>query len=170
MQIMFLVLGLVTIVVGALIFCFMPDTPMDAKFLTTAEKVALIKRLQSNQTGMENKKIKRYQVMEALTDVQTWLVALCVATLTVTNGGKLIPVSPQALTCVFSLVVILLDHHQRIRILVKGVIAFKHSYWSDYDDREHCPLATRIAHGPHYPVDHCGADSRGYGRRYDGFR
>lgn len=54
-QIMFLVVGLVTITVGASVVAFMPDNPMSARRLTHAERVAAVERLRENQTGVENK-------------------------------------------------------------------------------------------------------------------
>lgn len=54
-QIMFLVIGLVTIGAGFLVITFMPDNPMSARRLTHAERVAAVERLRENQTGVENK-------------------------------------------------------------------------------------------------------------------
>jgi MFS family permease len=73
-QIMFLVLGLVTIVVGMLVVWLMPDNPMTAKFLTREEKVYAIERLRDNKTGIENKHFKPAQVWECLCDPQSWLI------------------------------------------------------------------------------------------------
>jgi hypothetical protein len=54
-QIMFLVVGCITVFVGAIVIIFMPDNPMSAKKLTHAERVAAVERLRENQTGVENK-------------------------------------------------------------------------------------------------------------------
>lgn len=53
-----------------------PDSPTNAWFLTPEERVAAVQRLQANQTGVENKRWKREQFIEALTDPKTWLFAL----------------------------------------------------------------------------------------------
>jgi len=59
---MFVVLGLVTIVIGCVTVAFLPDTPMKARFLSEAEKVALLKHVAINQTGISNKSYKLSQI------------------------------------------------------------------------------------------------------------
>jgi sugar phosphate permease len=54
-QIMFLVVGCITMVVGVIVILIMPDNPMSARRLTHAERVAAVERLRENQTGVENK-------------------------------------------------------------------------------------------------------------------
>ena len=54
-QIMFLVVGCITVAVGAVVIAIMPDNPMSARRLTHAERVASVERLRENQTGAENK-------------------------------------------------------------------------------------------------------------------
>ncbi|KAF4307080.1 Major facilitator superfamily [Botryosphaeria dothidea] len=74
-QIMFLVIGLVTVAVGALGLLLLPDNPMSSR-LSHSEKVWAIERLRSNQTGIENVHFKWAQVRECFVDPQTWLLAL----------------------------------------------------------------------------------------------
>ncbi|KAI4592461.1 hypothetical protein KJ359_011158 [Pestalotiopsis sp. 9143b] len=85
-QIMFLVFGLITIIVGTLIMIFMPDSPMTAK-LTREEKIWAIERVRENQTGIENKHFKPYQVLECFKDPQTWLLSLITISSSVPNGA-----------------------------------------------------------------------------------
>lgn len=78
-QIMFLLLGLVTVVVGSSIFFFLPDTPMEAKWLSDSEKVALLKHISVNQTGVQqSRKFRFKEIVEALTDPQLYLMVLAV--------------------------------------------------------------------------------------------
>lgn len=77
-RIMFIVLGIVTSIVGAVVFFFIPDTPMKARFLTEVEKVALLKHISENKTGVWNKKFNYKQIFEAIFDVQVWLLTLMV--------------------------------------------------------------------------------------------
>ena len=86
-QIMFLVIGLVTISMGAVVILFLPDNPMSARALSHAEKVAAVERLRENQTGVENKHFKSYQVAQCLTDPQTWLLSLTMISSNVPNGA-----------------------------------------------------------------------------------
>ena len=48
-QIMFLVVGLVTVIIGAVVIIFMPDNPMSARGLKHEERVAAVERLRENQ-------------------------------------------------------------------------------------------------------------------------
>ena len=75
-KIMFVVLGVVTSLIGFATFSFLPDTPMKAAWLSQAEKVALLKHVAINQTGVDQKKVKPKQVMEVLLDAQLWLMTI----------------------------------------------------------------------------------------------
>lgn len=84
-QIMFLVYGLLTIVVGILVVCFMPDNPMTSR-LSDSEKKWAIARLRENRTGIENKHFKAYQARECFRDPQTWIIALTIISSNIPNG------------------------------------------------------------------------------------
>lgn len=86
-QIMFLVVGLITISVGAIVILFLPDNPMSARRLSHAEKVAAVERLRENQTGIENKHFKGYQVWQCFTDPQTWLLSIITIAASIPNGA-----------------------------------------------------------------------------------
>ncbi|KAI1105638.1 allantoate permease [Jackrogersella minutella] len=85
-QIMFLLFGLITIAVGVLTVIFLPDSPMKSR-LTREEKIWAIERLRENQTGIENKHFKMYQVRDCFTDPQTWLIILITITMNIPNGA-----------------------------------------------------------------------------------
>lgn len=74
----FLVLGLVTLTFSILILAFLPDTPMNAWFLTDEEKFALLEHVKSNQTGVEGRQLIPRQLKEALLDLQVWLLFLII--------------------------------------------------------------------------------------------
>lgn len=78
-RIMFLVMGLITVVVGFSTLIYLPDTPMQAKWLSDDEKVALLQHARVNQTGIRNSKFNFRQILEAVLDVQVWLFCLMVA-------------------------------------------------------------------------------------------
>lgn len=86
-QIMFLVIGLITITIGAIVIVFMPDNPMTARFLTPTERVAATERLRSNNTGIENKHFKPYQLRETLLDPQVWLLSFITTAASIPNGA-----------------------------------------------------------------------------------
>jgi len=72
-QILFLFMGCLTVLVGIAAFFFLPDSPMEARFLSDGEKIAAIEHVRVNMTGVENKTFKLYQVKELLfKDPQTW--------------------------------------------------------------------------------------------------
>lgn len=75
-RIMFLVLGLVTAVIGTLTFFFIPDTPIKAKWLSEDEKVALLQHVGENQTGVWSTTLNLKQIKDAVFDVQLWLLTL----------------------------------------------------------------------------------------------
>lgn len=85
-QTLFLVFGLITVVVGILVFFFLPDNPMKSR-LSDHEKYFIIERVRDNQTGIENKKLKWKQVKEVLVDYRTWLLSLIVISTNIPNGA-----------------------------------------------------------------------------------
>lgn len=56
MQYIFIIYGAVTILVGAVLFVALPDSPSQAWFFNEEEKKLAIVRLASNQTGIETQK------------------------------------------------------------------------------------------------------------------
>ncbi|KAI4655553.1 hypothetical protein J4E93_000267 [Alternaria ventricosa] len=85
-QIMFLVVGLVTVSVGITVVLLLPDNPMSSR-LTPAEKVWAIERLRENQTGIENTHFKFHQVLDCFKDPQTWMLSIITISSNVPNGA-----------------------------------------------------------------------------------
>jgi MFS family permease len=85
-RIMFIVLGVVTVTIGLSVILFLPDTPMKAKWLSNTEKVALLKHVSVNQTGIESRKFRPKQILEALMDPQMYLLLVSVVLLSVSSG------------------------------------------------------------------------------------
>jgi len=75
-KIVYILLGALAVVVGVVVLIFLPDSPVNARMLTKQEKIAVLERVRNDQGGTENKKFKKEQVIEALTDIRTWLVVL----------------------------------------------------------------------------------------------
>lgn len=75
-QIMFLLMGGITMIFGVCVLIVLPDNPMSCKFLNKQEKLLLLEHLKDNQTGVENKTFKYSQIKEYLLDKQTWLIHL----------------------------------------------------------------------------------------------
>lgn len=72
-QIIFLFCGLLTVVVSIAVFIFMPDSPMEAKFLNEGERLIAVERLRMNQMGVASRVWKWDHVLEAFLDIKTWL-------------------------------------------------------------------------------------------------
>ena len=77
-RIMFVALGCVTVVIGLCTIFFLPDTPMKAKWLSDNEKVALLKHVSVNQTGIQSRKFRPKEILEALCDPQLYLMVVSV--------------------------------------------------------------------------------------------
>ena len=63
---------------------------MRAKCYSEEDKKLMVERVRSNQTGLQNRNFRRYQMVEALLDPQTWcycLVAICTTLPTSGLGG-----------------------------------------------------------------------------------
>ncbi|RMY21646.1 hypothetical protein D0867_03211 [Hortaea werneckii] len=86
-QLLFLVLGLATVVWAFAIAFFLPDNPMRAKCFTDDEKRLLIERVRKNETGIQNKEYRRYQVVEALTDLLVWCSIALIVVANLVIGG-----------------------------------------------------------------------------------
>ncbi|KAK0639885.1 allantoate permease [Cercophora newfieldiana] len=85
-RIMFLVLGCITIFFGILTWFIMPDNPMAVKWLTPKEKVALLRHISVNQTGVENKRVRVKEIWEALRDPPVWMIWISIFLLASTAG------------------------------------------------------------------------------------
>ncbi|KAJ5618517.1 hypothetical protein N7528_006628 [Penicillium herquei] len=71
-QALFLSYGCLSVLWGLFVIWYMPDSPMRAKCFSEEDKHLMVERLRSNQTGIQNKEFRSYQVWEALRDPQTW--------------------------------------------------------------------------------------------------
>lgn len=77
-QYLYVFAGALTFLFG--LWCFaLPNSPLDAWFLTAEERIIAVERLRKGQTGVRNQTIKGAQVKEALLDVKIWLVVVMMA-------------------------------------------------------------------------------------------
>lgn len=74
-KIIFLFIGLLTVVIGVIFYFAMPDSPLTAWFLSKSERLLAIERIRKNEQGIGNKHWKRYQFVEAITDPLAWMFA-----------------------------------------------------------------------------------------------
>ena len=85
-RIMFIFLGVITVVIGIAVLIWLPDSPLTAKFLSQEEKSAILAHVAQNQTGTETRAFKRQHLTELLCDVQFWLFALMTALPSISSG------------------------------------------------------------------------------------
>ena len=84
---MFWITGAMTIIWACVIGIFLPDNPVRAKFVSPREKAIAVDRMRADQTGIENKKFNKSQMIEAFLDPKTWLLFLFNLTINIPNGG-----------------------------------------------------------------------------------
>jgi hypothetical protein len=80
-------LGAFSLLWGVILLLFLPDSPISARYLSDREKYICIDRLKNNNTGIEDKKIKWYQIRECLLDPKTLLLFVFVCAQNIPNGG-----------------------------------------------------------------------------------
>lgn len=86
-KILFLIIGLMTILNGILIGLIMPNTPTEARFLTEREKVVVVERIRHNNQGFGNRVFKWEQAREVLIDPRSYLYFLLSLSVAIPNGG-----------------------------------------------------------------------------------
>lgn len=70
----FIIFGAITIFYGSFLFYYLPDSPMNARWLSDADRAMAVERVRSNRTGIENHVWKWSQFKETLLDVQCWIL------------------------------------------------------------------------------------------------
>jgi len=83
----FLIFGAITIVWAFVLFYWLPDHPLNARFLSDEDRRKAVIRVQENMTGIKNNEFKVTQVIEALLDVKCWALVLIQLTCSIPNGG-----------------------------------------------------------------------------------
>jgi ACS family allantoate permease-like MFS transporter len=86
-EILFLLLGLITVVTGVFYLYYMPDNQTNAKFLTHREKLVAIERIRGNFQGIGSRVWKWSQFFEAFRDPRTYLYVLFSLLMNIPNGG-----------------------------------------------------------------------------------
>ncbi|KAM4065711.1 major facilitator superfamily protein [Hirsutella rhossiliensis] len=86
-QIIFLFFGVITVGVGFLMLYWMPDSPIEAKFLSDNDKVLAIWRLRHNQMGVMSREWRSDHFYDALRDVKTWLWFAMMFCISVPSNG-----------------------------------------------------------------------------------
>lgn len=83
----FIIIGVLCSIWGIVLLIFLPDSPVSTRMLSERERRIAVQRLRENQTGVENKHLKRYQIVEAFKDPKTYLFFLFGVVHSTPNGG-----------------------------------------------------------------------------------
>ncbi|KAJ6499053.1 MFS general substrate transporter [Mycena sanguinolenta] len=86
-QVIFLFIGLLTVVCSPIVYFVLPDSPAKARFLSSDEKVIAFERLRANNQGTETKVWKWDQVLEVFLDIKTYLWFALLFLCAVPSGG-----------------------------------------------------------------------------------
>ncbi len=86
-KVLFILLGILTIIFACAVLIVIPDSPLQAKFLNYDEKKLVVKRLRANQQGVGNRTFKLYQFKEAFIDPRTWIMFVSAVSLNIPNGA-----------------------------------------------------------------------------------
>ncbi|TVY52770.1 putative transporter [Lachnellula cervina] len=91
-QLVFLICGGFTVCWSGVVILWLPDSPLNAKFLNEREKGIATERLRANRTGIKSSKFKWSQAREAFRDPQVWIIAFWAGTSNLLNiGGSFLP-------------------------------------------------------------------------------
>ncbi|CEP23077.1 DAL7 [Cyberlindnera jadinii] len=83
----YLLVGSISFVWSCCMVWFLPDSPINSKWLSDREKVFMVKRMASNKTGVSSNDFKWDQVREAFMDPRTYIVMLFNFGINIPNGG-----------------------------------------------------------------------------------
>ena len=86
-KIIFILTGVITIFFGFLFLLLIPDSQLNARWLTEEDRVLAIERVRVNQQGIGNKHFKAHQFKETLQDPMTWAFVLFTVVFNIPNGG-----------------------------------------------------------------------------------
>ncbi|KAJ5672255.1 hypothetical protein N7507_001382 [Penicillium longicatenatum] len=86
-QVIFLFFGLITVAFSSVVFFFMPDSPVKAKFLSEDDKLVAVERLRMNQQGIESHEWKWEHVKEACLDLKSWFWFSLMVSISIPSGG-----------------------------------------------------------------------------------
>jgi MFS family permease len=85
-ELLFFILGGITMLWAVFIYLFLPDSPANARFLTQRQRLIAVRRVAGNDTGIKNKSFQKGQVKVALTDPKAILLFISVFAAAIPNG------------------------------------------------------------------------------------
>ncbi|KAI1453079.1 MFS general substrate transporter [Annulohypoxylon moriforme] len=86
-QTIFIFCGGCTVIFGVFFLIFMPDSPMEAKYLNERERIIAVERLRANQMGVASRQWRWDHVKETFTDFKTLLWFILIVAISIASGG-----------------------------------------------------------------------------------
>ncbi|KAI0382478.1 MFS general substrate transporter [Hypomontagnella monticulosa] len=86
-QIIFMFFGIITVAFSFVMLTFMPDSPIEAKFLSDDDKIIAVERLRMNQMGVVSREWRNDHLKEALLDPKSWFWFALLFSISVPSGG-----------------------------------------------------------------------------------
>ncbi|KAF7590882.1 hypothetical protein BBP40_002296 [Aspergillus hancockii] len=86
-QWLFIIFGLITLVWSIFLFFSLPDSPLNAKFLSPSQRGPAYRRAQACQQTYQSGEWKKGQFIEALIDPKTWFLFVYNFLVSLPNGG-----------------------------------------------------------------------------------
>lgn len=85
---LFVLFGGITIFWGIVLFFFLPDSPLKARWLSPTERVLANNRPQAATKSFKTTKWKNSQAIEAVIDPKTWMLFCYMVGTSIPNGGS----------------------------------------------------------------------------------
>ncbi|KAF2107785.1 major facilitator superfamily domain-containing protein [Lophiotrema nucula] len=85
-ELIFYILGGFTCLWAFLIWFVLPDTPSNARFLSSRERLIAVRRVAGNETGIKNKSFDKSQIKPGFLDVKAILLFVSVFAAAIPNG------------------------------------------------------------------------------------
>lgn len=82
-----MVLGIATCLWAVFVGWWLPDSPMTAKCFSEETKRLMVERVRANETGIQNRTYKKYQIVETVKDPIIWCYVMLQITSTLVIGG-----------------------------------------------------------------------------------
>ncbi|ODV96266.1 hypothetical protein PACTADRAFT_40386 [Pachysolen tannophilus NRRL Y-2460] len=83
----YILVGSVSFTWSLFMLYYLPDSPINAKFLNERERIFMVKRVAANSTGVSSNIWKWDQVRECFLDIRTYLIILFNFAINIPNGG-----------------------------------------------------------------------------------
>jgi hypothetical protein len=86
-QAIFITYGCFSVLWGVFVLWWLPDSPMKAKCFSEEDKTLIVERVRGNQTGLQNRKWRKEQFLEAIKDPQAYCYCLIQICTTLPTSG-----------------------------------------------------------------------------------